>query len=133
LLRLSYVCGFTVIPVFRERGRTPSQILPPCRLPHRGSSARRCSGAPSRGMFRSDFLCASDATRHAAWQHTSFAHVFAVFQAPGVGSARGYLIPQRRFGRVLACDPPHPNAFASGHVHAWSTLCMLVLAGGRIV
>ena len=48
-----------------------------------------------RSMFRSDFLCASDATRHAAWQHTSFAHVFAVFQAPGVGSARGYLIPQR--------------------------------------
>ena len=87
-----------------------------------------------RSMFRSDFLCASDATRHAAWQHTSFAHIFAVFQALGIGSARGYLIPQRRCGRVLVCDPPHPNAFASGHVHAnWGTLCTLVLAGGRIM
>ena len=86
-----------------------------------------------RSMFRSDFLCASDATRHAAWQHTSFAHIFAVFQALDIGSARGYLIPQRRCGRVLVCDPPHPNAFASGHVHAWGTLCTLVLAGGRIM
>ena len=49
-----------------------------------------------RGMFRSDFLCASNATRHAAWQHTSFAHIFAVFQALDIGSARGYLTPQRR-------------------------------------
>ena len=73
-----------------------------------------------RSMFRSDFLCASDATRHAAWQHTSFAHVFAVFQAPGVGSARGYLIPQRRFGRVLVCDPRAPT-----QMRLHPAMCML--------
>ena len=65
--------------------------------------------------------------------HHLLIYFIAVFQALGIGSARGYLIPQRRCGRVLVCDPPHPNAFASGHVHAWGTLFTLVLAGGRIM
>ena len=59
-------------------------------------------------MFLTDLLCLSEGIKHAACLQTQFSELCAMSQALRMGSARGFRDLQRRCGRVLACDPPHP-------------------------
>ena len=84
-------------------------------------------------MLRTDLLCLSEAIRLDACLQTHLSELRAMFQALRMGSARGFCDLERRCGRILVCGPPHPCAFACGHVHPRGKLCTLLLAGAGIL